>query len=101
MASLVLKPMMPNLDLIPNVIAASTPPRNVVLINSFGIFNKVNCHEGPLHPPEEEKITFAFLSPHSPDLKQPPLFFPFVNSSLSHLPSYKSLPFCITPQVPF
>jgi len=75
MVSLVLKPMMPNLHLIPNIIAASTPTRNAILINLSGIFNKVNCHGSPLHPPEEKKITFAFLSPHSPDLKQ--LFFSF------------------------
>ena len=38
MASLVLKPRIPNLDLIPDLIAASTSPRNTRFINQSGIF---------------------------------------------------------------
>ena len=33
MASLVLKPVIPNIDLIPALIAVSTSPRNTILIN--------------------------------------------------------------------
>ena len=38
MVSLVLKPMIPKLDLIPDPTAASTFPRNIVLIGQFGTF---------------------------------------------------------------
>ena len=58
MASLVLKPMIPNLDLITDLIAVMTFPRNVILINESGIFwsntSKVIYQVGPLHPPQEE-----------------------------------------------
>lgn len=38
MASLALKPMIPNLDLIPKLNTASTFTINVILINESGIF---------------------------------------------------------------
>ena len=38
MASLVLKPMIPNLDLIPDLTAVSAFPRNVTLIHYSGTF---------------------------------------------------------------
>ena len=38
MASCVLKPMILNLDIKPDLITVSTFPRNVILINQFGIF---------------------------------------------------------------
>lgn len=38
MASLVLKPMKPNLDLIPKLIVISTFTTNVILINQYVIF---------------------------------------------------------------
>ena len=37
MVSLVLMPIITNLDLIPNLTAVSTFPRNVILINQFRI----------------------------------------------------------------
>ena len=38
MASLVLSPTVPNLDLIPNLTTVCTVTRNVILINQSGIF---------------------------------------------------------------
>lgn len=38
MASLVLKPVIRNLDLVSDLMAVPTSPRNVILINQFGIF---------------------------------------------------------------
>ena len=38
MASLLLKPMIPNLDVIPDLPVVLTFPRNVVLISQSGIF---------------------------------------------------------------
>ena len=62
MTLLVLKPMIPNLDLICDLIAVSTFPRNVILISQFGdqflvSTNEVMCPVGPFHlplPPQEE-----------------------------------------------
>ena len=42
------------LDLIHDPIV-SISPRNVILINMFGITNEVICLINPLYPPEEEK----------------------------------------------
>ena len=53
------KPRIPNLDLMPDLIAGSSSLRNVILIDQAEIFwsstNKVISHVGPLHPPEEEE----------------------------------------------
>lgn len=55
MVSLVLKPMTPNLDFIPDLIAISVSPRNVHLINQSGIFwpalMKSSVAWALLHPP--------------------------------------------------
>lgn len=60
MASLVLKPVLPNLDLIPDVIAVSAPPGNIIFINQCGIFWSRNStvirQVGPLQALEEEAI---------------------------------------------
>ena len=59
MASLTLRPMIPNLDLISDLIAVSILPRNVLLlINQSGIFWSAPIRSsvlGLLHPPEEEE----------------------------------------------
>ena len=55
MASLVLKPKIPNLDLIPNT-------RNRILINQSGIFLsapvRVIYQVDSIQPPKEEEITY-------------------------------------------
>ena len=59
MASLVLKPMIQNVDLIHNLTAVSTSPRNIILINKSGVFlvntYKLIHHVGPLHPKRERR----------------------------------------------
>ena len=55
--ALVLKLMIPNLNLIPDLIAVMLFPRNVILTNLFRIFStsEVICHMGPFHPSQKEK----------------------------------------------
>ena len=109
MASLVLKSMIPHLDLIPDLIAVSTSPRSI--INQSGIFclstTKVICHKCPLSCP--------YPTPHRkrgnlPDKKPLPFsapppkrfwsknhtFFSFVNSFVPQPHFYKNLPCCTT-----
>lgn len=83
MASLVLKPVIPNLHRIPDLTAVSNFPRNIILINPSGMFpvstNEVICHVGAFHPsphPAEEAIcsikSLPFPSP-SPQKRCPGL----------------------------
>ena len=58
MASFVLKPMIPNLYLMPNLTAVSVFTRNRILINQSGIFWSAPVRyqpRGPSLPPEEEE----------------------------------------------
>ena len=76
MASIFLKPMVPNLDLIPDLIAVSTFTGNVILISQFGSFWSaiiIICHMDPLHSPPHPAAgrrcslhdeTLAVTSPH-------------------------------------
>lgn len=62
LASLVLKPIIPNLDLILNLIAVSASPRNVNVNQPVWNFpvsiNDVISHKGPPHP-ERKKSHFT------------------------------------------
>ena len=78
MVSLALKPVTPNLDLIPNLLAVSTFTRNVILMNQSEIFwsTPMSCHVSPLYPPGRRGSlhdkTLAAPSPPKrkcPDLK--------------------------------
>ena len=91
MASLVLKPMIPKLDFIPNVIAVSTYTRNVInklVWNFLFSTNEVIYHFGPLHTQEEgESVCMIkpLLFPPTPKKMSWPKnnsFFSFANSSL-------------------
>lgn len=56
MVSLVLKLMIPNLDLIPNLTVVLIFLQNVILINQLGIFLSApmrRCHVGSFHPAKE------------------------------------------------
>ena len=61
MVSLVLMPIITNLDLIPNLTAVPTFPRNVIIINQFRMslvrINGVICYIGPPYPSEEEEVS--------------------------------------------
>lgn len=58
-ALLVLKPVLSNLDLIPDLTSVSTSPRNLILVNQSEISrsraNKVICHMGPLHSQRKKR----------------------------------------------
>ena len=66
--SLVPKPMMPSLDLIPYLIAVLTFTRNIILINLSRIFWSEPmriCHIGPLYLLQEEEETICMIKPSS------------------------------------
>ena len=70
MASLVLKPMIPNLDLMPYLIAVSAFTRSVTLINQYGIFWSAPVRQSAtwaLSIPQEEEAVCMIK----------PLLFPF------------------------
>lgn len=108
MASLILKLMIPNLDVIPDLIVVSVFPRNIILISlEFSGQESVINHTGPLHPPWTKeaicmiKISLPFPSSQkkmsSWSKKQPSLL---LMAFLCHPSSYKSLSFCTTSQSP-
>ena len=118
MVSFLLKPIVPNLDLIMGLIAVSTFPRNVTLIGQSGIFwssTKMDiCHVGPLYPTpttasgrqgnqHDKPLPDPFSTPKNlmSWLKNNPLFS-FVNIFLPHPPSaYKTFHFVQPLGAPF
>lgn len=86
MASLVLKPKIPNLDSIPNT-------RNRILINQSGIFLsapvRVICQVDSIQPPKEEEIIYmiktltVLILPIKKCWPKNNPFFPFGSTSLA------------------
>lgn len=104
--------MVPNLNLIPDLIAVLTFPSNIILVKPPGLFlsstSKVICHVFPLHPPplhyreRRGSLHGKNLSRFSSSKKRSP--GPnIILSFLSLIPSphssfYKNLPFHTTLQ---
>ena len=76
MVSLVLMPIITNLDLIPNLTAVPTFPRNVIIINQFRMslvrINEVICYIGPPYPSEDEEVTILENYCHSLNAQKKP-----------------------------
>ena len=112
MASLVLKSMIPNLDLDTGLNCSFELLQkcnlNQPVWNFLVSINEVIYHVGPLHPPEEEAIYVVKplpfpRHPTSPKRRYPGLkiMLPFLLriAPLPYPSSYKNLPFCTTPQI--
>lgn len=98
-----------NLDLKPDLIAVSTSPGNIILINKYGIFwpstSHVICHMSPVYHPHQGKKkavsmmkTFSFTSPKKRCPGPKPMFFLLLAGPLLHRSSCKHIPLCVAPQ---